>query len=297
MSLLSSTLQYNLVAWVKLLRPHQYTKNIFIFLPLFFAVRITDVDLLLHAVLSFVLFSLLASAVYILNDLKDIEEDRAHPTKSLRPLASRAVSTSSAKILMFILASISLGSALLIQWELAFILSIYLLINVGYSLGLKHVAILDLFIIATGFLLRIFAGSVSTGVELTMWIILITFLLAVFLGLAKRRDDVLLANGGLKTRKNINGYNLEFVNAAMIIMASVVIVSYIFYTISPEIQQKFQSKFLYLTVFFVIMGIMRYMQITFVENNSGNPTSILLKDRFLQASILAWIVAFVFIIY
>jgi len=286
-----------LIHWLKLFRPHQYSKNLFIFLPLFFAIRITEIKLLQNAFIGFLLFSLLASAVYIYNDLKDIEEDKVHPKKCFRPLASGAISKTQAILVMSLLILVSLGIAYYINKTLAGVLTSYLVLNISYSSYFKHIAILDIFIIATGFVLRLVVGSVTTTTELTMWIILMTFLLALFLGLAKRRDDVLLASEGLKIRKNIDGYNLEFVNAAMVIMASVVIVSYIFYTISAEVQEKFQSKFLYLTVVFVILGIMRYMQITFVENKSGSPSTILLKDRFLQISILAWIILFVFIIY
>lgn len=289
--------ELRLASWIKLLRPHQYTKNLFIFLPLFFAIRITEADLLLNAVICFVLFSMIASSVYILNDFKDIEEDKKHPKKMYRPLASGEISKSQALVLMFVFITVSLGIAVSLNIKMASVLALYLLMNIGYSMGLKHIPLLDIFLIATGFVLRLLAGAVATGVELTMWIILVTFLLALFLGLAKRRDDVLLAGEGKRTRKNIDGYNLEFVNAAMVIMASVVIVSYIFYTISPEVQEKLNSKFLYLTVVFVVLGIMRYLQITFVENNSGSPASLLLRDRFLQISILAWMLVFVFLIY
>ena len=137
-----------------------------------------------------------------------------------------------------------------------------------------------------------------TDVKLTIWIILMTFLLALFLALAKRRDDVILySQSGKKTRLNIDGYNLEFINSLMTIMASVTIVSYIFYTISPEVQEKFHSNQLFITSLFVAVGIMRYLQITFVENRSGSPTEILLKDKFLQATIFSWILTFIFIIY
>jgi hypothetical protein len=138
----------------------------------------------------------------------------------------------------------------------------------------------------------VFAGAVLIAVTPTMWIVLVTFLLALFLALAKRRDDCLLAQGGLKTRKNIDGYNLELVNAAMVLMAAVTLVSYIMYTVSPEVVVRFGSDYLYLTALFVIVGILRYMQITFVEENSGSPTKLLLKDRFLQLTLVGWVMSF-----
>jgi 4-hydroxybenzoate polyprenyltransferase len=166
--------------------------------------------------------------------------------------------------------------------------------NLLYSFGLKHIPILDINIIAIGFVLRLLMGSAAGGdaLPLSMWIVLITFLLALFLALAKRRDDVLLAEEGKKVRKSIDGYNLEFINGAMMIMASVTIVFYISYTITEGVT-RFQTDKLYFTVFFVILGIMRYMQITFVEKKSGSPTKILLRDIFLQITILGWLVSFV----
>ena len=178
------------------------------------------------------------------------------------------------------------------------IVGAYVLLNVAYSLLLKHIAVLDVAIIATGFVLRLFVGSAVTGIELTFWIVVITFLLALFMALAKRRSDVLLfLNTGAKTRKVIDGYNLRFLDSAMAIMASVVIVSYILWTTSTEIIQKLHSKYLYLTALFVILGILRYMQITLVDENSGSPTEILWKDRFIQLNSVCWVLVFAWILY
>ena len=283
---------------IKLLRPHQYIKNLFIFAPLLFTF---DSDLLtngagVNSLIAFILFSLIASSIYVLNDLMDIKEDQKHPTKCNRPLASGTVSIKTAKILIISLSSISFGISFFFDMNLFFILLIYFTLNILYSLKLKHISIIDIFIISTGFVLRLFAGAVVTNIELSMWIIIITFLLAIFLSLAKRRDDVLLSLKGKETRKNIDGYNLEFVNASMVLMSSVVIVSYILYTVSTEVMQRLGSQHLYFTSFFVILGILRYMQITFVEQNSGSPTKIVLKDRFLQITIILWLLSFIGII-
>lgn len=281
---------------IKLMRPHQYVKNGFILLPLFFALKIKDMDLLGRTLLVALGFSLIASAIYILNDLFDIEADRKHPTKKDRPLASGAVSKSSG--LGLFIALLIGGSTLigLINFQALLIAGIYVFMNLLYSFGLKHIPILDINIIAIGFVLRLLIGSSVGGdvVPLSMWIVLITFLLALFLALAKRRDDVLLAVEGKKVRKSIDGYNLEFINGAMMIMASVTIVFYISYTITEGVA-RFQTDKLYFTVFFVILGIMRYMQITFVEQKSGSPSKILLRDIFLQLTILGWLVSFVLI--
>jgi len=225
----------------------------------------------------------------------DIEEDKAHPTKKNRPLASGKVKKPTAQLLIIMMSFFTLTTALFINIQLFTVLFIYFVLNIAYSLKLKHISILDIFIIATGFVLRLFAGSAVTNIELSMWIIVMTFLLAIFLALAKRRDDVLLSLAGQETRKNIDGYNLEFVNASMVLMAGVVIVSYVQYTISPEVIARIGSEHLYLTAFFVILGVLRYMQITFVEEDSGSPTKVVIRDRFLRLTIFFWLLSFVVI--
>jgi 4-hydroxybenzoate polyprenyltransferase len=285
----------NILDIVKLFRVHQYIKNLFIFAPLFFSFSFT-LDGFISVFIAFFLFSLIASSVYVLNDLLDIEEDKKHPTKQLRPLASGKVSKPTAKILIIGLSAFTFFVAFLFNSSLFLVLLIYFILNIAYSFGLKHITIIDIFIIATGFVLRLFAGESVCDAPLSMWIIIITFLLALFLALAKRRDDVLLANKGQETRKNIDGYNLEFVNATMVLMSAVVTVSYILYTVSASIMERLGTDNLYLTTFFVLLGIIRYMQITFVEEASGSPTKIVLKDRFLQVSLLAWIVSFIVIV-
>lgn len=281
-------------------RLHQYIKNLFIFVPLFFALKITDASLLVNAIIAFIAFSLTASAIYMLNDYCDIEEDRKHPKKKHRPLASGAISKSQAMVIMVV--SGGIGFALIAiaihSLEALAILAAYVVVNIAYSFYLKHVAILDVTIIATGFVLRLFIGSVVTDTALSTWIVVMTFLLALFLALAKRRDDVLTyLETGKKMRRVINGYNLQFLDTAMAIMASVVIVAYTIYTTSAEVVERFHSQYLYLTALFVILGIMRYLQIAFVHQDSGSPTNIVLKDRFMQITILAWVVTFVWVLY
>jgi len=282
---------YALHSILKLLRPHQYIKNLLVFAPLFFTFSF-NLEQVIDCVVVFMLFSLIASSIYILNDYMDIEEDRQHPTKKYRPLASGKISRKNAKMLFFALSIPSLMAAYLINIELFLILLIYFILNIAYSLKLKHITIIDIFIIATGFVLRLFAGASVIDNQLSMWIIIMTFLLALFLAIAKRRDDVLLASQGKETRKNIDGYNLEFVNAVMVFMSGVIVVAYILYTVSDDVIARFGTHYLFLTAFFVILGIMRYMQLTFVEQNSGNPTKIVLKDRFLQSTILLWLASF-----
>lgn len=285
--------------YISLLRPHQYIKNLFLFLPAFFSLQIMDVEVVLRTCIAFVAYCCMASAVYILNDYKDREADREHPVKRLRPLAAGTIKTSTAFILMGSLVVLGFLLSILLGKSVFYLLTAYVFINVLYSFKLKHIAVVDIFIIALGFVIRIAVGAYAapTPIPYSKWIVLMTFLGALFLALAKRRDDVLLAAQGQKVRKSIDGYNLEFINGAMIIMASVLIVAYISYTIAPEIQENFGSEFLYLTVAFVILGVLRYLQISFVEERSGNPTKILLTDLFLQITILAWLLSFVILIY
>ena len=288
----------NIKIIIKLMRPHQYIKNVFIFLPLFFALKITDPTLLFNAIIAFVAFSLTASAVYTLNDYHDIEEDREHPKKKNRPLVSGHISKSQAIVIMSVLAVAGFVLLATLSLKAVGILGAYVTMNIAYSFYLKHVAILDVAIIAIGFVLRLFIGSAVTGIPLSMWIVIMTFLLALFMALAKRRDDVLIyLNTGKKMRKVIDGYNLQFLDTAMAIMASVVIVAYTIYTTSTEVVARVHSEYLYLTALFVILGIMRYLQVALVLKDSGSPTKIVLKDRFMQLTILGWIISFAWILY
>ncbi len=279
-------------SYISLLRPHQYIKNLFVFAPLFFSFRFLEAEPLLRTFAAFAAFCLVASSVYIFNDIKDIAEDSRHPAKKFRPLPRGLVSISQAYTCMAVLLLAGLGLGLILDWRIVFILAGYSLLNTFYTLKLKHIAVLDVFIIGIGFVLRIFAGAEAAMVHASMWIVLMTFLLALFLALAKRRDDVLLSDEGKGVRKCIDGYNLEFVNVSMIIMAAVTLVSYILYTISPEVQDRFDSRHLYLSAVFVLLGIMRYLQIVFVQQGGGNPTRVMLEDRFMQITVVFWLLFF-----
>jgi 4-hydroxybenzoate polyprenyltransferase len=285
-------------AYIQLLRPHQYLKNVFILFPLFFALKFLDLHLLGRVSLVTLGFCFVASAIYVLNDYFDIEADKHHPTKKNRPLASGAVAVPQALGLMVALLLVGGGIIAFVSKEALILTSVYVLNNLLYSFRLKHIPILDITLLSVGFVLRLYIGSAAGEgqVPLSMWIVLITFLLALFLALAKRRDDVLLSQEGKKVRKAIDGYNLEFINGAMMIMASVVIVSYISYCISPEVTTRLNTHELYVSVIFVVLGILRYMQITFVEQKSGSPTKILMKDLFLQLVIAGWLLSFIFLV-
>jgi 4-hydroxybenzoate polyprenyltransferase len=284
--------------YIALLRIPQYSKNLFIFLPLFFAQQMQEPERLFKVFLAFLGFCLLASAVYILNDLCDIEEDRHHPKKKYRPLPAGRITKGSAIGLMVCLLALGLSIAYILSLQMFYLCLLYIILNLAYSVKLKHIPILDIMIIAICFVIRIFVGGAVGGVPIYMWIVIMTFLLALFIALGKRRDDVIIfieTNNML--RKSINGYNLRFIDASMMVMAAVVVVAYLMYTVSPEITAKFKTDKLYITSIFVLMGVMRYLQITMLEENSGRPTEILLKDIFIQMSIIGWILSFAILIY
>lgn len=283
---------------VALMRPHQYLKNMFIFLPLFFSLQITNMPLLAHTVAAFIAFSMTASGVYIVNDYFDMQDDRMHPVKQYRPLASGRISRKQASVFATLLFCAGFAMMGVLSFAAVAILVAYVLLNIAYTLSLKHLAVIDVTVIAIGFVLRIFVGTTVTGLDASMWIVVMTFLLALFLALAKRRDDILIFNRtGQKMRKVIDGYNIQFVDMAMTLMAGVVIVAYLMYCVSPEVIERTGSDKLYLTLIYVIVGIMRYMQITFVEEVSGSPTKILLQDRMIQIVIVMWIATFGMILY
>jgi len=285
-------------AMLNIIRPQQYIKNIFILLPLFLAGQITNTELLSKALMAFVAFSFSASAIYIFNDYRDIKDDRKHPKKKYRALASGLISKNAALSLMTILLIMGFSLMAIISLKALVILSIYIIINIAYSFKLKRIALLDVTIIAIGFVLRLFVGSFAYEISLGIWIVVMTFLLALFMALAKRRDDILIfQKSGNKMRKAVTGYNLQLIDGAMIIMASIIIVAYINFTTSPENIEKFQNENLYLTALFVIFGVMRYLQMTFVEKNSGSPTEIILKDKIMQINLVLWILSFIWLIY
>ena len=284
-----------------LIRPQQWIKNGFVLIPMFFGGRLLNADDVIASVVTFFAFSFAASAIYCFNDIVDVDADRRHPVKCHRPIASGAVSVPTAYALMAVLA---LLSALLLFFlpqragETAGIVAFYFLLNMAYCLWLKRHAIIDVCTVAFGFVLRILAGGMACNVAVSNWLVLMTFLLALFLSFAKRRDDVLRMNEtGEPPRRNTIRYNLTFVNQAITITGTVTLVCYIMYTVSPEVVSRFHAPYLYLTSIFVLVGLLRYMQLTVVDEVSGDPTKILLRDRFTQAIVVAWIMAFLLIIY
>lgn len=284
--------------YLKLLRPKDWAKNLFLYIPLFFAGEIFDGVKLLNVFIGFIAFSFIASSIYIINDYRDIEDDRKHPKKRNRPLASGQASRTIALIICTIL--IIIGFAIAYFTNTLFLISLcsYFLINLAYSFGLKNIAILDIFIIAIGFSLRIVAGGALASVDVTNWMNIMVFLLALFMAIGKRRDDVLLKlSSGVDMRKAVKGYTIDYLNTMLALVSAVMIVSYFMFTISENVIKRHHTDKLYLTALFVMAGIMRYLQIIYVHSDSGSPTKILYKDKFIQISLLLWMISFYFLIY
>lgn len=284
-------------SYLKLLRTEQYIKNLFVFAAVFFGGHFFIQEAFIHALIAFACFCMAASAIYIINDYFDIAEDKKHPVKCFRPLAAGLISKQTALIIMGILAILSLSISFLISQSLFIIIGIYIVLNLLYSKWLKHITVVDVNIIAIGFLLRVIAGAVVTDIDPSVWILLITYLLALFLGFAKRRADVLLSMDGKEVRKNIDGYNLNFIDTILSILAAVIIVSYIFYTISPEVQEHYNSKFLYVSIIFVVNGLLYYMKLTLVDKVSSSPTQIILRNKTVQITVACWIAIMVYLLY
>lgn len=285
-------------SYIKLLRVSHWLKNLFLFLPLFFSGKfIEDPIAAVNVIIGILCFSLTASVVYIINDIRDVEDDKLHPEKKHRPFAAGTVKTSSGIILAIVLLLTSMGVGYWLDPYFLIVLGSYFILNLAYSIKLKHVPLLDISIIAVGFVLRVIAGGVIPDIYVSHWILIMTFLLALFLGLAKRRDDVkIFLESGKKMRKSVDGYNLEFINTAMSLMGGVTIVAYIMYTISDDVTERLGNN-LYITSLFVILGVLRYLQITFVKEKSGNPTKILMKDLFIQFTLLGFALTFAILLY
>lgn len=289
--------------YLKLLRVEQWVKNLFVFVPLFFSGNITNLDLLTKSIFAFIIFSLAASVVYILNDYNDIEADKKHPEKRRRPLASGAISKSQAIGILIGLIAADIALVFFAQayfhkslWKFATIILFYFVMNIAYTFKLKHVPIIDIFIIAIGFVLRVLAGGYITGISISQWAILLTFVLALVLAIGKRRGELINAQVSGKTRRALDGYNVQFADIALSISATLAIVCYLMFTLSPEVQDRFHERVFY-TVIFVVFAFLRYLQQTLVYNRTESPTKIVYRDRYIQVTLLLWVAAFLIQIY
>ena len=273
--------------WVRLLRPAQWTKNLFVLAPLLFSGRGTDSDAVVEALLALVTFCLLASAVYSFNDVADRESDRAHPTKRNRPVASGRITTSTAIGMAVGLIVAGLGLAWAVNSRLALIAAAYLGLNLVYSFWIKHVVILDVFAIAAFFLLRLLGGSVAIEVAPSIWLLICGGLLALYLGFAKRRHELMLLGGDSTSHRKVLGdYGPAFLDQMSVVLLAVTVVSYIMYTLSPE-RVAVSGHLLTYSLVFVLYGVFRYLYLVH-QRGGGSPTETLLTDRSLIIAVLLW---------
>jgi len=290
----SSTLR----ALVETLRPQQWVKNGFIFAALIFSQSLTRWDRCRQVLLATLVFCLVSSAAYVLNDILDASEDRHHPTKKLRPIASGRLSATTAGIVGAILG----GGGLIAAWRLNTgffgIVVAYLALNILYSTFLKHVVLLDVFIVAAGFLFRVIAGGLVIRVAISPWLIVCTTLLALFIALSKRRHElVLMGDRASDHRAILADYSPYFLDQLISIVTASTVVSYALYTLSPDVQNKFPGKRLEITIPFVLFGIFRYLHLIHHGEQGGNPTRSLFTDPVLLLVVLFWAAFVILIIY
>ncbi len=290
-------------AYFKLLRVEQWVKNLFVFIPLFFSGKIFETTQLFETIFSFIIFSFTASSIYIINDYSDIESDRAHPEKCRRPLASGEISVGRAKFVLVGLVISTIGLIISLSdifgynvLKFGAVISSYFVMNLAYTFRLKHIAIVDISIIAVGFVLRVLAGGYATGIVVSQWAIILTFVLALVLAVGKRRGELVNTQLSGNTRKALDGYNIQFADIVLSISITLAIVSYIMFVISPETQKEFTNKVFY-TFIFVIFAFLRYLQQTLVYNRTESPTKMIYKDRYIQVVLALWGFAFLILIY
>jgi decaprenyl-phosphate phosphoribosyltransferase len=286
-----------IIKYFQLARLNNWTKNLIIFSPLFFAGRVSNIILLQQSLIAFVSFSFLTSSIYILNDYMDLEQDRIHPSKKNRPLVSGKVPIAHAGAMAIVLLIVGLGIIFQLSIDTFFVSLSYVIIMVAYCLVFRKMALVDIGIIATGFVIRLYVGSTVTGIPNSMWIIIMIFLLALFISLAKRRDDLTrLAINEANARESLNGYNITLVDSLIIVLVPIIIVSYILYCTADENITRVGNN-LYLTSVFVFFGFVRYLQLIFVKKLGGDPMKLLYRDAGIQLVLILWITSFAWILY
>lgn len=283
-------------AWLRALRPAQWMKNGVVAAAYFFAwgdssqrAHVRGVEPLLLELLAVVCFCCVSSGVYLVNDVRDVEADRAHPVKRLRPLAAGLIGPRAALAVAGLLAAAGLCGAALLQHLYVAVLASYALMQLAYTFGLKRVPYVDVFVIATGFVMRAVAGAVALSVRISPWLLLCTFLLALFLALCKRRHEKISLDGqGEQHREALVGYDRHLLDIQIGITASATLVCYAIYTLSAETVQRFGTARLGLTIPFVVFGLFRYMELVYRHDEGGRPEKVLLTDRVLMATLACY---------
>jgi 4-hydroxybenzoate polyprenyltransferase len=283
---------------IKSLRPHQWTKNFFVFAPLIFSENVFNFPLILKSVLAFALFCVLSGAIYIWNDLRDIDEDKLHPVKSQRPLASGRLEKIPAVVAFVFLCVLGLSLSFVLNLNFFLLALGYVLLQLAYSGWLKHVVILDVLLVAAGFLIRVIAGGVAIEVDISAWLLICTFLLALFIALSKRRHELIfLEKEASNHRPILKEYSPYLLDQMISVVTASTVIAYCLYTISDETIAKFGSSNLIFTVPFVLYGIFRYLYLIHQKCEGGSPESLLIKDKPFFIGILLWIVSAILILY
>jgi len=279
-------------------RPDQWTKNLVVFAGVLFGHRLFELSALTRAVTAFGIFCALSSAIYLLNDVADRERDRLHPLKRLRPIASGELPPVTALAAAVVLAAAGLGGALALGWDFFLVSAGYVGLLGLYSGPLKHIVIVDVLVIAFGFVLRAVAGAVAAGVESSHWLLVCTLLLALFVALAKRRHELaILDDEAIRHRPSLGEYDTGLLDQMIAIVSASTLIAYVFYTISPETQLRFGTAWLGLTIPFPLYGIFRYLYLVHRREGGGSPAEQLLTDRPLLVCVVLWALAAVLIIY
>jgi len=283
---------------VRAMRPRQWTKNVLVFAGLIFGQKLTDPASVELAITAFVVFCLLSSSVYLLNDVHDRAADRLHPAKASRPIASGALGVGAALGAAAILAGVSLGTAFWISRPFGAVAASYLALMTGYTFWAKHVVILDVLALAAGFVLRAAGGAAAVNVTFSHWLLLLTLLGALFLGLSKRRAEIVaLTDTAHSHRRSLAEYSPYLLDQMISVVTASTLLAYAFYTISPDTVQKFGTAQLIWTVPFPLYGIFRYLYLVHQREGGGNPSDTLLEDRPVLLCVALWAASVVLILY
>jgi 4-hydroxybenzoate polyprenyltransferase len=276
--------------WLRLLRPHQWVKNGFVLVGWLFGHQWHDPALLADVLQAFVAFCLVSSAVYAANDVADRKADQLHPRKRLRPVASGAIPVAAALVAAGVLAGIALWLAWNVSHASAGLIAVYAVLNIGYSLGLKHVAVLDVFIIASGFMLRLLVGTIGVGIAPSQWLLLCGLMVTLFLGFTKRRAEALaLGDDPGAHRPSLGDYTPALLDSMITISAAGVLVTYSLYTVSPDTIALHGTDRLVLTLPFVMYGMFRFLLLLHARGGGGDPARDLLRDPHLAVSVIGWL--------
>lgn len=285
-------------AIIKTARPHHWIKNLVVFAALIFAKKFTEPESILLTIKGFGAFCLAASMVYYINDIADCKNDQQHPVKKNRPIASGQLSIKTAVIISVLLLAVSSVVSYSLGMNFFICFLIYVFLNFGYNLGLKNKVIIDVMILAIGFSIRATAGAAAISVPISSWLIICTLLLALFLGLAKRRHElVILGDDAISHRQSLAHYSPYFVDQMMSVVTASTVMAYTFYTLSTEVQEKLGSEYLVLTVPFVLYGIFRYLYLIHQKEEGGSPTRLLITDIPLLICVGLWVMTVLIILY